>query len=237
MPRRRQGKHYHQHLILTGSRPGTSQSPSPVMSTPVKHPQTFQRPQHPQPPRSVTNHNSGRPNLLDQAELGCLYKPARSNISKESTTRSRRDNFCGSNLSFTGSQQSHRDYFSWSPSGQINKNVTLTDHYREARTAVSKRSGPAQTPPRAALPDVHLDIGAALPEATATCCIPRADRPPVVLDIPGSTLESSEPLRRTDSPSRGPRYPRRGHKRPRTLSAPPSRRPRKRPSTTGRWCE
>ena len=231
-PRRRQGKHHHQHLIQTGNQPGTSQSPSPAMSTPVKHPQTFQRPQ---PPRSATN--SGRPNLLDQVELGRLYKLARSSINKESTTRSRRDNFSGSNLSFTGLQRSHRDYFSGSPSGQINKNVTLTDPYREARTAVSKRSGPAQTLPHAALPDVHLDIGAALPEAAATCRIPRADHPPVVLDIPGSTLESSEPLRRTDSPSRGPRSPRRSHKQPRTRSSPSPRRPRKRPATAGRWCE
>ena len=184
-PRRRQGKHHHQHPILTGSQPGTSQSPSPVMSTPVKHPQTFQRPQHPQPPRSAINHNSGRPNLLDQDELGRLYKPARSSINKESTTRSRRDNFSGSNLSFTGLQRSYRDYFSGSPSGQINKNVTLTNPYREAWTTVSKRSGPAQTPPRAALPDVHLDIGAALPEASTTYRIPCADHPPVVLDIPG----------------------------------------------------
>ena len=117
------------------------------MSTPVKHPQTFQRPQHPQPPSSATNYNSGRPNLLDQAELGRLFKPVRSSISKESTTRSRRDNFSGSNLSFTGLQQSQRGYFSGSPSGQINKSSTLTDPYREARTAVSKRSSPAQTPP------------------------------------------------------------------------------------------
>ena len=101
-PRRKQRKHHQQHRIITGSQPGTSQSPSPAMSTPVKHPQTFQRPQHPQPPSSATNHNSGRPNLLDQAELGHLFKPARSCISKESTTRSRRDNFSGSNLSFTG---------------------------------------------------------------------------------------------------------------------------------------
>ena len=187
----RQGKHHHQHPIITGSQPGTSQSPSPAMSTPVKHPQTFQHPQHSQPPRSAANYNSEWPNLLDQAELGRLYKPARSSISKEPTTRSRRDNFSGSNLSFTGLQRSHRDYFSGSPSGQINKNVTLTGPYREARTAVSKRPGPAQTPPRAALPGVHLEIGAALPETAATCCIPRADRPPVVLDIPGTTLEPS----------------------------------------------
>ena len=126
-PCRRQRKHHQQHRIITGSQPGTSQSPSPAMRTPVKHLQTFQCPQHSQPPSSATNHNSGRPNLMDQAELGRLFKPARSSISKESTTRSRRDNFSGSNLSFTGLQRSHRDYFSESPSGQINKNATLTD--------------------------------------------------------------------------------------------------------------
>ena len=86
-PRRRQGKHrHHHHLNQTGSQPGTSQSPSSTMSTLVKHPQTFQHPQHPQPPCSVANHNSEWPNLLEQAELGRLYKPARSGISKESTT-------------------------------------------------------------------------------------------------------------------------------------------------------
>ena len=126
-PSRKPRKHHHHHLSQTGGKPGTIQSPSSAMSTPVKRPQTFQRPQHPQPPGSAANHNSERPNLLDQAELGRLYKPARSSISKESTTRSRRDNFSGSNLSFTGLQRSHRDYFSGSPSGQLNKKVSLTD--------------------------------------------------------------------------------------------------------------
>ena len=193
----------------------------------MKHPQIFQQTQHPQPPGSAANHNSGRPNLLDQAELGCLYKPARSSISKESTTRSRRDNFSGSNLSFTGLQRSHRDYFSGSPSGQLNKRVSLTDPYREARIGGSKRSGPAQTPPRAALSDVPLDIGSALPEAAATCRNPRADRPHVVLDIPGSTLERPESLRRTESPRRGSLSPRRSHKQLRNRSSPSPRRPRK----------
>ena len=236
-PRRRQGKHQHRHLSQTGSQPGTSQSPSSVISTLVKHPQTFQRPQHPQPPGSAANHNSERPQLLDQAELGRLYKPARSSISKESTTRSRRDNISGSNLSFTGLQRSHRDYFSGSPSGQLSKTVLLTDRYREARIAGSTRSGPAQTPPRAALPDVHLEIGAALPEAAATCRIPRADHPPVVLDIPGSTMERPESLWRPESPRRGSRSPRQSNKRPRNRSSPSPPRPRKRPPTAGRWYE
>ena len=131
---------------------GTSQSPIPAMSTPVKHPQAFQHPQHPQPPHSAAHHNSARPNLWDQAELGRLYKPARTSISKESATRSRRDNFSGSNLSFTCSQRSHRDYFSGSPSGHLNKNSTLTGSYREAQTAVSERSGPAQNTPPPPLP-------------------------------------------------------------------------------------
>ena len=125
-----------------------------------------------------------------------------------STTRSRRDNFTGSNLSFTCLQRSHRDYFSGLPSGHLNKNWTLTDPYREARTAVSERSGPAQTLPRAALPDVRLDVGAELPEAAATSRIPRAERPPVVLEIPGSIPEPSEPRRHKDLPSKGPRPPR-----------------------------
>ena len=119
-PRRRKKEH-HQHPGASGSLPGTSQSPSPLMNASVKHPQPFQRPQHPQPPRSAANHNSARPNLLDQDELGHLYKPARTSIGSESTTRSRRDCFSGSNLSFTCSRRSHRDYFSGSPSGHLNK--------------------------------------------------------------------------------------------------------------------
>ena len=145
-PRRRQGKYKHHHLSQTGSQPGTSWSPRSAMSTPVKHPQTFQCPQHPQPPGPAANHNSERSHLLDQAESGRLCKPARSSISKDTTTRSHRDNFSGSNLSFPALQRSHRDYFSGSPSGQLNKTVLLTNPCREARIAGSTRSDPAQTP-------------------------------------------------------------------------------------------
>ena len=208
------------------------------MSTPVKHLQTFQRPQHPQPPDPAANHNSERSHLLDQAESGRLYKPARSSISKDTTISSRRDNFSGSNLSFPGLQRSHRDYFSGSPSGQLSKTVLLTEPCREARIAGSTRSGPAQTLSCAALPDVHLEIGAALPEAAATSRIPRADRPPVVLDIPGSILERPESLHLPEPPRRrGSRSPRRSHKRPRNRSSPSPHRPRKRPANPGRWCE
>ena len=235
-PRRRKKEH-HQHPGTSGSLPGTSQSPNPAMSASVKHPQPFQCPQHPQPPRSAANHNSARLNLLDQAELGRLYKPARSSISKEPTTRSRRDYFSGSNLSFTCSQQFHRDYFSGSPSGHLNKNWTLTGPCREASTAVSERTDPAQTPLCAALPDVRLDVGAEPPEAAATSRIPHAECPPVVLEIPGSIPEPSELLWCPDTPGKWFRPPKRGHKRPRTSSPPSPCRPRKRPSVTGRWCE
>ena len=185
--------------LAHGSPPGTSQSPNRTMSASVKYPQPPQLPQHPQPPSLAANRNSALPNLLDQAELGCLYKPACSSLSKESTTRSRQDYFPGPNLSFNCSQRSHRDYFSGSPCRAVNKNWTLTDPLREASSVASialrESSDPAQTPPRPALPDVRLDVGAEPPEAAVTSRIPRAERPPVVLEIPSSSPEPSE-LRR-----------------------------------------
>ena len=222
-PHRRQGKHQFHHSSQTGSQPGTSRSPRSAMSTPVKHPQTFQHPQHPHPPGPAANHNSGRAHLQDHPESGRLYKPANSSIQQDSTTRSRRDNSSRSILPSSALQRSHRDYFSGSPSGPSNKPVLLTDPYREARIAGGPRSGPAQTHPRSALPDVHLEIGAALPEAAATS---RTERPPVVLDIPG--LEWLESARRSEPPRRqGSRSPRRHHKRPRNRPSPSPHRPRK----------
>ena len=105
-PRRQRNEHQHHHhrLGASGSAPGTSQPPICSMSASVKHTQPPQLPQHPQPPRSAANHNSARPDLLDQAELGRLYKPAYPILSKDTTTRSRRDNFSGTNLSFKSSQ-------------------------------------------------------------------------------------------------------------------------------------
>ena len=239
-PRRKSREHHH-HPGASGRPPGTSQPPRCSMSASVKHPQPPQLPQHPQPPHSAANHNSARPNLLDQAELGRLYIPACSSLSKESTTRSRRDYFSGSNLSFNYSQRSHRDYFSESPCRALNKNWLMTDPLREAssvvRIAVRESSDPARTPPRAALPDVVLDVGAKPPEAVATSRIPRVERPPVVLEIPSSSPEPSEPRQCPDTPRKWFRPPARGHKRTRTGSPPSSRRPRKRPSASGRWCE
>ena len=161
-------------------------------------------------------------------------------LSKESTTRSRRDYFSGNNLSFTCSQRSHRDYFSGSPCRALNKNWLMTDPLREASSvaiiAVRASSDPAHTPPRAALPDVALDVGAELPETATTSRIPCAERPPVVLEIPSGSPEPSEPRRFPDTPGKWFRPPARRHKRTGT-SSPSPRCPRKRPSASGRWCE
>ena len=204
----RQKKHHHHHLGATGSVPGTSQPPRCARSTPVKHPQHLAHPQHPQPHGPAANHNSVRPDLLDQAELGRLYKPARPSISKDTTTRSRRDNFSGSNLSFTCLQRSHRDYFYGSPCRALNRNWHLTDPLREGSpVAVRERSDSAQTPPCAALPDVSIGVGAEPPEAAATSRIPRADRPPVVLEISSSHPEQSEPRWCPETPSKWFRPP------------------------------
>ena len=237
---RRQKKHHHHHhhhhLGATGSVPGTSQPPRCARSTPVKHPQHLARPQHPQPPGPAAIHNSERPDLLYQAELGRLYKPGRPSISKDTTTRSRRDNFSGSNLSFTCSQRSHRDYFSESPCRALNRNWHLTDPLREG-SPVAERSDPTQTPPLAGLPDVSIDVGAEPPEAAGTARIPRADRSPVVLEIASSHPEKSEPRQCQETPGTWLRPPARGLKRPTTSSPPSPRCPRKRPSPAGRWCE
>ena len=210
-PHRRQGKHHVHHSSQTGGQPGTSWSPKSAMRASVKHPQTFQRPQHPQAPGPAANHNSESSHLQDHPESGRLYKPASSSIQQDSNTISHRDNFSGSDLSSSTLQHFHQDYFSGSPSGLTNKAVLLTDPYRQARIAGGLRSGPAQTHPRAALPDIHLEIGAGLPEAAATS---RTERPPVVLDIPG--LEQLESTCCSDPPRRrGSRSNRSPHKRPR----------------------
>ena len=192
-PRRQQKHHHHHHLGATGSAPRSSQPPRYARSTTVKHLQPLMHPQHPQPPGPMANHNSERPDLLDQAELGRLYKPVWPSISKDTTTRSHRDNFSGSTLSFTTcSQRSHQDYFSGPPCRALDKNCHLTDPCREGSSvAVRESSDPVQSPPHAALPDVSLNVGVEPPEAAATARIPRANRPPVVLDIPSSPPEQS----------------------------------------------
>ena len=228
-PRRRRETHHIPGSSQTESQSGTSGSPGSVMRAPVKHPLTSQCPQHPQPPSPAANHNSGCSHLQDHPESGWVYKPASSSIQQDSTTRSRRDSFSGSGLSSPALQRSHRDFFSGSPSWQLTKKVSLTDPLREARVAGGLRPGPVQSHPRAAHSDVRLDIDAALPEAAA---VSRAERPPVVLEIPDS--ERLEPARRSESPCRrGSRSPRRHrHKRPKNRSSA-LYRPRKSPAPAG----
>ena len=120
-PRRKRREH-HQQPGASGSAPGISQSPRSKRSTPVKHPQLSQLPQPHQPPCPAGNENSSRAHLPDQPDPSRLYKRAHSSISKDTTTRSRRDNFSRSNLSFNCSQRSHRDYFSGLPCRAFNKN-------------------------------------------------------------------------------------------------------------------
>ena len=93
---------------LAGNRPGTSGS---MRSTPVEHPQTFLRPQHPQHPRFWANQNSERRFDPDHPEFRGVYKPAQPSIQEDSTIRSRRDSFSGSGLSSPALQRFHRDSF------------------------------------------------------------------------------------------------------------------------------
>ena len=190
-PRRKRREH-HQKPGASGSAPGISQPPRSQRSTPVKHPQLPQLPQPNQTPRPAANENLSRAHHPDQPDPGRLYKRAHPSISKDTTTRSRRDNFSGSNLSFNCSQRSHhRDYFSGSPCRTFNKNWHMTDPLREASpvslTAVRESTDPVQTPPRAAIPDIAINVGLEPTEAAATARIQRADRPPAVLEIPCST--------------------------------------------------
>ena len=221
--------------------PGNSQPPRSQRSTPVKHPQLPQLPQPHQPPRPAANENLSRTHLPDQPDPSWLYKQAHPSLSKDTTTRSHRDNFSGSNLSFNCSQRSHRDYFSGSPCWAFIKNWHMTDPLREASsvslTAVRESTDPVQTPPHTALPDVVIDVGLEPPEAAATARIQRADRPPVVLEIPFSIPGPSEPSQCPDKPGQRFQPPVWGSKRSRTRSSPSPRRPRKRPSSHGRWCE
>ena len=109
-----------------GPQPGTSRSPR---SASVKHPQTFQPSQHPQHPRSTANRNSERRSRLDHPEIRVLYKPAQHSIRQDTLSSIHRDSFSGSGLSSPAPQQPHRDSFSESPSGQLNKQ-SVTDSER-----------------------------------------------------------------------------------------------------------
>ena len=199
----------------------------------MEHPLTFLHPQHSQSPRIWTNHNSEHRSDPDHSEFRGVYKPVQPSIQQDYTNGSRRDSFSGSGLSSPAPQRSHRDSFSGSPSGQPNKNVSLTDPKREERIAGGLRPGFVLLHPRAACPDTRLELDAAPPEAAA---ISRAERPPTVLDIPETgrleTTHCPEP-----SNGRGSRSPsRHSRKRPRNRSSA-LYRPKKRPPHPGHWCE
>ena len=215
---------------LAGNRPGISGS---MKSTPVEHPWTFLRPQHPQHPRFWTNHNSGRRFDPYHPEFRGVYKPAQPSIQQDSALRSRRDSFSGSGLSSPALQRSHRDSFSGSPIGHLSGNMSLTDPKREERIAGGLRPGLVLPHPRAACPDTRLELDAAPPEAAA---ISRAERPPTVLDIPETgrqeTTRHPEPSQRRGSCS----PMRHSSKRPRNSSSI-LYQPKKRLPHPGHWCE
>ena len=214
-----------------GPQPGTSQSPRSAL---VKHP--FQYSQHPQHPRSTANRNSKRPSRLDHPEIrgggGGVYKPTQHSIRQDTLTSIHRDSFSGSGLSSHALQRPHRDSFSESPSGQLNKQ-SVTDSKREVRISRGQRPGIVYSLPRVARPDTRLAIDAALPEAAA---LHRAERPPTIVDIPepGQLEETFYP---ESSHRRGSRSPRRHtRKLPRNRSSGVFR-PKKRSPHHGHWCE
>ena len=104
-PRRRKREHRQQN---PENAPGINLRPREMKRTPVKHPQPPQLPQHPRP---AGNKNSSWVDPWNQAGPGWLYKQAQRSRGKESTKRSRRDNFSGSSPSFS-SKQPRQDYFS-----------------------------------------------------------------------------------------------------------------------------
>ena len=211
---------------LPGQRPGTSRS---TMSATMEHPQTFLHPQH---PRLAANQNAGRRFDPDHPEIRGVYKPAQHSIQQDYHSSICRDSFSGSGLSSTALQRSHRDSFSESPSGQLNKK-SVTDSKREVRIARGQRSGIVYPLPQAARPDTRLEIDAALPEAAA---LHRAERPPAIVDIPepGQLEETRCPESSHRSGSRSPR--RHTRKRPRNRSSGVYR-PKKRSPHRGHWCE
>ena len=203
------------------------------MRTPVEHPLTFLRPQHPQHPRLTTNQNSESRLDPDHSESGRLFKPARSSIQQDSALRSSRDSFSGSGLSSPALQRSHRDSFSGLPVGHLSKNISLTDPKREERIAGGLRPGLVLPHQRAACPDTRIELDAAMPEAVA---VSRAERPPTVVDIPETgRLETTR--RPESSHKRGSRSPKHhSHKQPRNHSLA-LYQPKKRPLHPGHWCE
>ena len=199
----------------------------------MEHPRTYLHPQHPQHSRLSTNHNSECRFDPDHPEFRGVYKLAQPSIQKDSSHRLRRDSFSGSGLSSPALQRSHRDSFSESPPGQLNKEISLTDSNREARIVEGSRPGIIYLLPRAARPDMRLELDAAPPEADALSC---DERPPTVLDIP-ETGRLEDTRCPESSQKRGSRSPRRHTcKRSRNRSSGVYR-PKKSSPHRGHWCE
>ena len=195
----------------------------------MEHHQTFLRPQH---PRLSANQNAGRRFDPDHPEIRWVYKPAQHSIQQDYQSSIHRDSFSGSGLSSPALQRCHRDSFSESPSGQLNKK-SVTDSKRKVRIARGQRSGIVYPLPRAARPDTRLEIDAALLEAAALHC---AERPPTIVDIPalGQLEETRCP---ESSHRRGSRSPRR-HTRKRPMNRSSAvYRPKKCSPHRGHWCE
>ena len=204
---------------LPGNQPGTSRS---SRSTPVEHPRTFLRPQH---PRLSANQNSGRRFDPDHPEIRGVYKPAQPSIQQDYHTSIRQDSFYGSGLSSPAIQRTPQNSFSGSPSGLLQN--CLTDPNREARVAGGSRSGLIFPLTRAARPDTRLEVDAAL-----SC----AERPPTIVDIP-ETGRLEETRCPELSHRRGSRLPmRHTRKQPRNRSSGVYRS-KKRSPHCGHWCE
>ena len=212
---------------LPGNRPRTSRL---NRSTPVEYPRTFLHPQH---PRLSTNYNSECRFDPDHPEFRVVYKPAQPSIQQDSAHRLRRDSFSGSGLSSPALQRSHRDSFSESPPGQLNKEISLTDSNREARIAGGSRPGIVYPIPLAARPDTRLEVDAVQPEAAA---LSHAERAPTVLDIP-ETGWLEDTCCSESSQKRGSRSPRRHTRKRARNSSSGVYRPKKRSPHRGHWCK
>ena len=206
---------------IPGPQPGTR-------SALVMHPQTFQSSQHPQHPQSTANRNSEPRSRLDHPEIRGIYKPAQHSPKQDSPTSRLRDSFSGFGLSSPALQQPTHKPFSVSPSGAL-----MIDPTGEAREAGGYRPGLIFLLPRAARPDMRLEIDAAPPVAAAPN---RVECPPTVLVIP-----ETKPTRETRLPGPpqqcGSRSPRRqSRKRPRNCSSGVYL-PKKRSPHHDHWCE
>ena len=212
-----------------GPQPGTSQSPR---SASVKHPQTFQHSQHPHHPRSTANRNSERRSRLDHPEIQGVNKPAQHSIRQDTLSSIHPDSFSGSGLSSPAPQRPHRDSFSESLSGQLNKQ-SVTDSKREVRIARGQKPCIVYPLPRATRPDTRLTIDVTLPEAAA---LHRDEWPPTVVDIPEPRQMEETRCSRPSQP-RGSRSPRhQSRKWPRNRSSGVFK-PKKRSPHHGHWCE